>query len=66
MRKALRAWAEANNIYRVSYHKCSHYWYLRSFNDNEQAIDFWLSYNAEPEMNEDEYYTIPELCGEEE
>lgn len=66
IRKAVRAWAEANDIDRVSYYKSSHYWYLRTFNDHEQAIDFWLGYNTEPEMIESKSYTITELCGEEE
>ena len=66
IRRAVKAWAEANDIDGVSYHKSSHFWYLRALNDHEQAIDFWLSYDAEPEMVENKYYTITELCGEEE
>jgi len=66
IRKAVRAWAEANDLLGASYYKSSHYWYLRSFNNREQAIDFWLSYDAEPKMIENKYYTITELCGEEE
>lgn len=65
IRKAVRAWCEANNLFGASYYKSSHYWYLRSFDDHERAIDFWLNYD-EPEMKENKYYTVTELCGEEE
>ena len=66
IRKAVRAWAEANDIERVFYYKSSHYWYLMSSNDYGQSIDFWSSHNAEPKLVEKKYYTIAGLCGEEE
>jgi len=68
VRKAVRAWAEANDVVDVNYYKSSHYWYLRAFDDYERGIDFWLWYNhgKEQELTENKGYTIAELCGEEE
>ena len=66
IRKAVRAWAEANDLDRASYYRSSHYWYLRAFNENEAGIDFWLNYPDIPNLIESKSYTIAELCGEEE
>lgn len=66
VRKAVRAWAEANNLDGASYYTSSHHWYLRSFNHREQGIDFWLNLEDESNLTENKYYTITELCGEEE
>lgn len=69
IRKAVRAWAEANGVFEVSAYKPyidSHCWYIRTFNDNEQGIDidFW---GKIPEgLIDRKRYTIDELCGEEE
>lgn len=65
VRKAVRAWAEANGIDVLSYYKSSHYWYLRASNNHDQSIDFWLSYDREPELIENKCYNITELCEEE-
>lgn len=66
IRKAVRAWAEANDIDGASFYTSSHFWYLRTFNDREQGIDFWLKWDDKLNLTEDKYYTIAELCGEEE
>lgn len=66
IRKAVRAWAEANDIQVASFYASSHHWYLRAFNDGEQGIDFWLRWEDDPELVENKRYTIIELCGEEE
>jgi len=66
VRKAVRAWAEANDLDGASYYTSSHHWYLRSFNHREQGIDFWLNLEDESNLTENKYYTITELCGEEE
>lgn len=66
VRKAVRAWAEANSLDGASYYTSSHHWYLRSFNHREQGIDFWLNLEDESNLAENKYYTIAELCGEEE
>lgn len=66
IRKAVRAWAEANDIQIASSYTSSHRWYLRAFNDGEQGIDFWLRWEDKPELIENKRYTITELCGEEE
>lgn len=64
VRKAVRAWAEANGIDELTYYSSSHYWYLRASNNHDQSIDFWISYNRDPELIENKRYTITELCGE--
>lgn len=66
VRKAVLAWAEANGIDELTYYSSSHYWYLRASNNHDQSIDFWISYNRDPELIECKRYTIAELCGEEE
>ena len=59
IRKAVRAWAEANDIERVQYlYDGNILW----FDDNE--IDFKHLEPLALELNV--YYTIEELCGEEE
>lgn len=66
IRKAVRAWAEANDLDGASYYTSSHHWYLRSFNHREQGIDFWLNLEDGSNLTENKHYTITELCGEEE
>lgn len=68
VRKAVRAWAEANNVVEVNYYESSHYFYLRAFDDYERGIDFWLWHKdgKEQKLIENKTYTITELCGEEE
>lgn len=65
IRKAVRAWLEANDLDGATYYTSSHHWYLRAFNDREQGIDFWLNWENKPNLIENKYYTIEELCGEE-
>lgn len=64
IRKAVRAWAEANDIGIASAYVSPRRWYLRAFNDGEQGIDFWLRWEDNPELIENKRYTIAELCGE--
>lgn len=66
IRKAVRAWAEANDIDGATFYMSSHFWYLRTFNDREQGIDFWLKWDDKPNLIESKYYYIEELCGEDE
>lgn len=66
IRKAVRAWLEANDLDGATYYTSSHHWYLRAFNDREQGIDFWLNWENKPNLIENKYYTKTELCGEEE
>lgn len=66
IRKAVRAWAKANNIQVASFYASPHHWYLRAFNDGEQGIDFWLRWEDNPELIENKRYNIDDLCGEEE
>lgn len=66
VRKAVRAWAEANDIQGASFYSTSSYWYLRAWSDGEQGIDFWLRWADNPQLIEGRRYTIAELCGEEE
>lgn len=68
IRKAVRAWAEANEVFGAStYKSCSdgHYWYIRAFNDTERGIDIDLWGELPKELIDCKYYTIAELCGEE-
>lgn len=64
IRKAVRAWLEANDLEGATYYTSSHYWYLRAFNDREQGIDFWLNWENKPNLIENKYYTKTELRGE--
>ena len=69
IRKAVRAWAEANNLSGAStYKSCSysHYWYIRAFDDTEKGIDIDIGGELPKELIDCKYYTIAELCGEEE
>lgn len=65
IRKAVRAWAEANDLDGATYYTSKHYWYLRSSNDKGQGIDFWHNLEDESNLIECKHYTIAELCGEE-
>lgn len=66
IRKAVRAWAEANGLNYANCYESAHSWYLRAFNSREQGIDieFW-GYQLPKELKDCETYTIAELCGEE-
>lgn len=67
IRKAVRAWAEANGLHYVNSYESAHAWYLRAFNSREQGIDiyFW-GYQLPKELGDCQSYTITELCGEDE
>lgn len=70
IRKAVRAWLEANDLDGATFHTSSHffhYWNLRGFNDNGQGvdIDFFLTGEGIPNLIDGKYYTKFELCGEE-
>ena len=65
IRKAVRAWAEANNIRAVYYSPEEDGFYVKNF-DDEIVTSIYF---ADKPMEEDgygEHYTIDELCGEEE
>lgn len=67
IRKAVRAWADANGLNYANCYESAHAWYLRAFNSREQGIDieFW-GYQLPKELKDCETYTIAELCGDEE
>lgn len=68
IRKAVREWAEANNLSGASTYKTwsdAHYWYIRAFDDSEKAIDLDIWGELPRELVDCKYYTIAELCGEE-
>ena len=63
IRKAVRAWAEANNIRAVYYSPEEDGFYVKNF-DDEIVTSIYF---ADKPMEEDgygEHYTIDELCGE--
>ena len=65
IRKAVRAWAEANNIRAVYYSPEEDGFYVKNF-DDEIVTSIYF---ADKPMEEDgygEHYTIDELCGDEE
>ena len=65
IRKAVRAWAEANNIRAVYYSPEEDGFYVKNFDDEIVTSRYF----ADKPMEEDgygEHYTIDELCGEEE
>ena len=65
IRKAVRAWAEANNIRAVYYSPEEDGFYVKNF-DDEIVTSIYF---ADKPMEEDgygEHYTIAELCGDEE
>lgn len=67
IRKAVRAWADANGLNYMNCYESAHAWYLRAFNSREQGIDieFW-GYQLPKGLKDSENYAITELCGEEE
>lgn len=68
IRKAVRAWAKANEAFWAStYKSCSdgNYWYIRAFNDTERGIDIDFWGELPKELIDCKCYTIAELCGEE-
>lgn len=65
IRKAVRAWADANNIRAVYYSPVEGGFYVKNFDDEIVASIYF----GDKPMKEDvygEHYTIDELCGEEE
>lgn len=65
IRKAVRAWAEANNIKAVYYSPEEDGFYVKNFDDEIVASIYF----GDKPMEEDgygEHYIIDELCGEEE
>ena len=65
IRKAVRAWAEANNIMAVYYSPEEDGFYVKNF-DDEIVTSIYF---ADKPMEEDgygEHYTIDELCGDKE
>lgn len=65
IRKAVRAWAEANNIRAVYYSPEEDGFYVKNFDDEIVASIYF----GDKPMEEDGYgecYTTAELCGEEE
>ena len=68
VRKVVRAWAEANDVSRVSCDSCvAHKKYMLRFSAtelfNEPIIELYSA--SEESLWDDEHYTIAELCGEE-
>lgn len=61
IRKAVRAWAELNNIKEVTYLIAGSG--LSVFTKNGIEIDFTFQVQG---VHDDKHYTIAELCGEEE
>jgi hypothetical protein len=69
VRKAVRVWAEVNDVSRVSCDSCiAHKKYMFRFSAtelfNEPIIELYSA--SEESLWDDEHYTIAELCGEEE
>ena len=62
--KAVRAWAEANNIRDVYYSPEEEVFYVKKF-DDEIASSIYFG-DKPIEDGYREHYTIDELCGEEE
>ena len=61
IRKAVRAWAEVNNITQVFYDA---EW--DAFVSNDFKIEFDYDFDRHDGLNDKKTYTIAELCGEEE
>ena len=61
VRKAVRAWAEANEITQVSYDAG---W--NAFRCTDFVVDFDYDFDRHDGLKDTESYTIAELCGEEE
>ena len=61
IRKAVRAWAEANEITQVSYDAG---W--NAFRCTDFVVDFDYDFDRHDGLKDMESYTIAELCGEEE
>ena len=60
IRKAVRAWAEANNITQVSYDAC---WNAFRYTDFVVAFDY--DFDRHDGFEDMKSYTIDELCGDE-
>ena len=65
IRKAVRAWAEANNIRAVYYSPEEYGFYVKNF-DGEIVASIYFGDKPMEEDGYGEHYTIAELCGEEE
>lgn len=61
IRKAVRVWAEANHVTRVKYDAS---W--NSFRCTDFVIGFDYDFDRHDGLEDEESYTIAELCGEEE
>ena len=69
IRKAVRAWAEANDIHSVRVLIKGESWLLRDedtyLNENYvPEIKFYVGLGENPDFCRDKIYTIDELCGE--
>lgn len=68
IRKAIRAWAEANGVSELfSYEAVSGcpFWYIMAYRgEGGLTLDLWGEFPKE--LTNDKSYTIAELCGEEE
>ena len=65
IRKAVRAWADANNIRAVYYSPKEDGFYVKNF-DDEIVASIYFGDKPLEEDGYGEHYTIAELCGEEE
>lgn len=65
IRKAVRAWADANNIRAVYYSPEEDGFYVKNF-DDEIVASIYFGDKPLEEDGYGEHYTIDELCGEEE
>ena len=61
IRKAVRAWAEANQIKKVKHDAC---W--NAFRSGDFVIDFDYDFDRLDGLKDNKSYTVTELCGEEE
>lgn len=65
IRKAVRAWAEANSIRAVYYSPDEQGFYVKNF-DGEIVAAIYFGDTPMEEDGYNEHYTIAELCGEDE
>lgn len=66
IRKAVRAWAEANNIRAVYYSPDAQGFYVKNYDDDEIFASIYFGDKPMEKYDYDWNYTIAELCGEEE
>ena len=68
IRKAVRAWAEMHRVKRVLYHVYfyhSELAYIEGVEENGESLGVGMDIFTLPELKKSEFYTIAELCGEE-